>query len=67
MKILLAPSETKKTGGTFPFDPNTLLFETLRAERIKLLHAYTNVLQKGDMEVSVQNVRSKKRGRYPFT
>ena len=49
MKILLAPSETKKTGGTFPFDPNRLLFETLRAERIKLLHAYTNVLQKGDM------------------
>ena len=51
MKILLAPSETKKTGGTFPFDPNRLLFETLRAERIKLLHAYTNVLQKGDMVV----------------
>ena len=51
MKILLAPSETKKTGGTFPFDPNRLLFETLRAERIKLLHAYTNVLQKGDMAV----------------
>ena len=51
MKILLAPSETKKTGGTFPFDPNALLFDTLRAERIKLLHAYTNVLQKGDMAV----------------
>lgn len=49
MKILLAPSETKKSGGEFPFDPNTLLFKTLRADRIKLLHTYTNVLQKGDM------------------
>ena len=49
MKILLAPSETKKSGGEFPFDPNTLLFKTLSADRIRLLHAYTNVLQKGDM------------------
>ena len=51
MKILLAPSETKKSGGEFSFDPSALLFETLRADRIKLLHAYTNVLQKGDMAV----------------
>ena len=49
MKILLAPSETKKSGGKNSFDPSALLFETLRADRIKLLHAYTNILQKGDM------------------
>ena len=48
MKILLAPSETKKTGGTAPFDHSTLLFETLLPYRTKLLHTYMNVLQKGD-------------------
>jgi cytoplasmic iron level regulating protein YaaA (DUF328/UPF0246 family) len=51
MKILLAPSETKKNGGEFSFDPSTLLFEKLQPHRITLLHAYTNVLQKGDMAV----------------
>jgi cytoplasmic iron level regulating protein YaaA (DUF328/UPF0246 family) len=49
MKILLAPSETKKTGGDLSFDPSTLLFEDLLPYRTKLLHAYTNVLQKGDI------------------
>ncbi len=49
MKILLAPSETKRKGGEFPFDPNALLFEALRPYRMTLLHTYTNVLQKGDM------------------
>ncbi len=49
MKILLAPSETKKSGGDLSFDPQTLLFDALLPHRIKLLHAYTNVLQKGDM------------------
>lgn len=51
MKILLAPSETKKCGGNAPFNPITLLFETLLPHRTKLLHAYINVLQKGDMSV----------------
>ena len=51
MKILLAPSETKKSGGDASFNPNTLLFEALLPHRIKLLHAYINVLQKGDMSV----------------
>ena len=51
MKILLAPSETKKIGGELSFNPNTLLFETLAPHRMKLLHAYTNVLQQGDMQV----------------
>jgi cytoplasmic iron level regulating protein YaaA (DUF328/UPF0246 family) len=49
MKILLAPSETKKTGGEFSFDPSALLFKELQPHRTTLLHAYTNVLQKGDM------------------
>jgi cytoplasmic iron level regulating protein YaaA (DUF328/UPF0246 family) len=51
MKILLAPSETKKSGGDTSFNPDTLLFETLAPHRKKLLHAYTNVLQKGDVSV----------------
>lgn len=49
MKILLAPSETKKSGGDASFNPNTLLFEALLPHRIKLLHTYINVLQRGDM------------------
>ena len=49
MKILLAPSETKKSGGDLSFNPNTLLFEALLPHRTKLLHAYINVLQKGDI------------------
>lgn len=49
MKILLAPSETKKSGGDLSFNPSTLLFEELLPYRTKLLHTYTNVLQKGDM------------------
>lgn len=49
MKILLAPSETKKSGGDLSFTPNTLLFEALLPHRTKLLHAYINVLQKGDI------------------
>jgi len=51
MKILLAPSETKKSGGTQTFNPHTLLFDTLAPTRIKLLHAYTNIIQQGDMQV----------------
>ena len=50
MKILLAPSETKKSGGELSFNPSTLLFDTLASHRIKLLHTYTNVLQQGDMQ-----------------
>lgn len=51
MKILLAPSETKKSGGVLSFNPATLLFNELTPHRIKLLHAYTNVLQQGNMQV----------------
>jgi len=51
MKILLAPSETKKSGGVLPFNPNALFFDALAPHRMKLLHTYMNVLQKGDMLV----------------
>ena len=51
MKILLAPSETKKSGGELPFNPNSLLFKALSPYRMKLLHTYTNILQQGDMQV----------------
>jgi len=51
MKILLAPSETKKAGGEQNFNPSSLLFEDLAPHRMKLLHTYTNVLQQGDMQV----------------
>jgi len=51
MKILLAPSETKKSGGELSFNPYSLLFETLTPHRMKLLHTYINILQQGDMQV----------------
>jgi len=51
MKILLAPSETKISGGTEPFQLDRLLFESLLPHRTKLLHTYINILQKGDMQV----------------
>jgi cytoplasmic iron level regulating protein YaaA (DUF328/UPF0246 family) len=50
MKILLAPSETKRQGGTEQFDPCTLLFEELCPARMQLLHRYTNILQRGNSE-----------------
>ena len=49
MKILLAPSETKQSGGEHPFDLGTLLFKPLLPHRQKLLHTYTNIIQQGDM------------------
>jgi len=51
MKILLAPSETKQTGGELSFNPNTLFFEQLAPHRKKLLHTYINVLQQGELQV----------------
>ncbi|HEY9191009.1 MAG TPA: YaaA family protein [Sulfurovum sp.] len=49
MKILLAPSETKRSGGDLPFHLNALLFDPLLPHRTKLLHTYMNILQKGDI------------------
>jgi len=51
MKILLAPSETKMSGGTEPFKLDALLFESLLPYRTKLLHMYINILQKGDLQI----------------
>jgi cytoplasmic iron level regulating protein YaaA (DUF328/UPF0246 family) len=51
MKILLAPSETKKPGGALSFKLEELLFEELLPYRTKLLHTYMNILQQGDMAV----------------
>ncbi len=48
MKILLAPSETKKTGGDGKFDICSLLFDSLCPDRTRLLHKYINILQKND-------------------
>lgn len=50
MKILLAPSETKKPGGEKPFDINALLFNELLPYRNRLLHSYVNILQRGNMD-----------------
>ncbi len=49
MKILLAPSETKQSGGSAPFRLEHLLFEALLPYRSKLLHTYTNIIQRGDI------------------
>ena len=49
MKILLAPSETKKSGGTAPFHLENLLFDTLFSHRKKLLHTYIDILEKGNL------------------
>ena len=51
MTILLAPSETKTSGGDVPFKLEELLFKELLPHRTKLLHTYINILQKGDMQV----------------
>ncbi len=51
MKILLAPSETKKSGGELPFHPNRLFLKALAPHRMKLLHTYINILQQGDIQV----------------
>lgn len=49
MKILLAPSETKISGGIQSFHLNTLIFNDLLPYRTKLLHQYTNIIQKGNL------------------
>jgi len=52
MKILLAPSETKKSGGTEHFDTKLLLFsKELSDARNELLRVYTTILQKGDIKI----------------
>ncbi|HHB93602.1 MAG TPA: YaaA family protein [Campylobacterales bacterium] len=48
MKILLAPSETKKSGGDKNFILENLLFPQLTPIRKQLTHKYINILQLGD-------------------
>lgn len=50
MRILLAPSETKIKGGQEAFDISTLLFSELTSQRTNLLHQYTNILQKNNID-----------------
>jgi len=50
MKILLAPSETKIAGGHGNFQPCSLLFDNLCPDRNKILHLYTNVLQRANAD-----------------
>ena len=49
MKILLAPSETKISGGIEPFKLDTLLFKSLLHTRTKLLNKYINIIQQEDI------------------
>ncbi len=62
MKILLAPSETKISGGTEAFNLSTLLFKSLLPQRTKLLHIYINILQQGDMQILSKMFGLKKEG-----
>jgi len=51
MKILLAPSETKTSGGTENFILESLLFTGLTPIRKQILHRYINILQLGDKNI----------------
>ncbi|MCK4442212.1 MAG: YaaA family protein [Sulfurovaceae bacterium] len=51
MKILLAPSETKKSGGDENFILENLLFTKLTPIRKELLHKYINILQLEDKKI----------------
>lgn len=49
MKILLAPSETKNSGGDMRFAVDNLSFAPLNKYRKTLLHKYINILQRDDI------------------
>ena len=49
VKILLAPSESKKRGGTEPFVLESLLFDTITPYRSDLIALYNAILQKAEM------------------
>jgi cytoplasmic iron level regulating protein YaaA (DUF328/UPF0246 family) len=49
MKILLAPSETKQSGGDHLFAIDALMFDPLLPVRQSILHAYMNALQRKDL------------------
>jgi len=50
MKILLAPSETKISGGYDNFVLESLMFTELTSTRKLLLHKYMNILQKNNLD-----------------
>jgi cytoplasmic iron level regulating protein YaaA (DUF328/UPF0246 family) len=50
MKILLAPSETKKRGGYAPFSCEDLLFDSLLPVRKQLVERYCEILRNGSRE-----------------
>jgi cytoplasmic iron level regulating protein YaaA (DUF328/UPF0246 family) len=49
VKILLAPSETKRPGGEGVLQVDTLLFNELTPVRTSLLERYSEIIQKGDI------------------
>jgi len=49
MKILLAPSETKMSGGEGSFAPESLLFDSLAPIRSALLDEYMEILKSADL------------------
>ena len=51
MKILLAPSETKKEGGVEPFSLDSLIFKELKETRAEVLKEYINILQNADFKM----------------
>ena len=50
MKILLAPSETKKEGGRGTFELNSLLFEQINNTREEILKSYLNLIEQNNQE-----------------
>lgn len=50
MKILLAPSETKVSGGNDNFVLESLIFSELTSTRKAILHKYMNILQKNNLD-----------------
>jgi len=51
MKILLAPSETKKEGGIGSFNLNNLIFNDLNKSRLEVLESYNSLLKSEDLTV----------------
>ena len=50
MKILLAPSETKKEGGRGTFELNSLLFEQINNTREEILKSYLSLIEQNNQE-----------------
>ena len=69
MKILLAPSEGKRSGGKGRFDVSALLFETTHPLRAPIIEAYREIVRTGDTHVLAKLFGLKKQSdidRYRF-